>query len=726
MIAAVHMAVVPGARGRAVENGWASKARGILMPVRGWRSEYKFRMIAGRFSSFFVYLWVVVCFVFSIGDAEAEPSSGWRSGNYWHGPVSHHAYGNGRYVSAGRDILVSKEGLKWFPGPLFSRFEVTGLTFARGLFVASAASESASGNLHSGRVLVSTDGFTWEEREISTKGATGIGYLEGSDEFLVYVGDEIEPGAVLVSKDLITWRAESHYTQPALPEIGGVVIKIKDSEGILASRGGEPFELVLAGRFSHVTPGDGEMIAVSKARLESSRLVADSYVTTDGITWRKLTLPLSESIPIETSQAFRKSYLGIAGRLLYAMAPGEGWRAISLGKLPEIESVTRVHKIAIVTDFRTKECWVSADGLAWKKMSEERKSVTAGDLKGVAYGNQVFVAGGTGMVISRDGWEWEAVPNMTTVIDEITFGNGQFVAASHGKIHLSENGLEWRTVNLGAGSISVTAGMDSFIAMRSSFPRVNFFSRDGLTWETMAFDGLILGFANGKYFGQKGLHFYCSTDGLNWEEGGYASGDDTTWRTVAGGNGVYIMAGSDQTGNSTIGDTFEGLNAISADGIAWSLFEGDWMKAYRMAYRGGYTLRDASLNDIAFGDGMFVMVGESGNIAFSKGANWHAAGNIRLQDLNGVTYGDGKFVMVGDGGTILTLSSAPRLEWVSTLNGADLRLWGMPGREYEIQVAERLDGIDWQPLQSATLLELGETAKMPLVQPARFYRAVLK
>ena len=58
---------------------------------------------------------------------------------------------------------------------------------------------------------------------------------------------------------------------------------------------------------------------------------------------------------------------------------------------------------------------------------------------------------------------------------------------------------------------------------------------------------------------------------------------------------------------------------------------------------------------VAYGDGLFVAVGDRGIILTSPdGVDWTAQTSGTDHDLNGVTYGDGLFVAVGDRSIILT------------------------------------------------------------------------
>jgi hypothetical protein len=61
---------------------------------------------------------------------------------------------------------------------------------------------------------------------------------------------------------------------------------------------------------------------------------------------------------------------------------------------------------------------------------------------------------------------------------------------------------------------------------------------------------------------------------------------------------------------------------------------------------------------VAYGNGLFVVVGDDGAILTSPdGLNWTVQTSGTGIDLYGVAYGNGTFVAVGDDGAILTSPS---------------------------------------------------------------------
>jgi hypothetical protein len=84
----------------------------------------------------------------------------------------------------------------------------------------------------------------------------------------------------------------------------------------------------------------------------------------------------------------------------------------------------------------------------------------------------------------------------------------------------------------------------------------------------------------------------------------------------------------------------------------------------------------ANLNSVAFGNGLFVAVGDSGTLLTSSaGVNWISNGPIALNHLRGVAFGNDLFVAVGDAGTIRTSNDA--VIWNQGISGTASDLFGV-------------------------------------------------
>src|SRR5438477_742162 len=75
-----------------------------------------------------------------------------------------------------------------------------------------------------------------------------------------------------------------------------------------------------------------------------------------------------------------------------------------------------------------------------------------------------------------------------------------------------------------------------------------------------------------------------------------------------------------------------------------------------------------TLNSVAYGNGRFIAVGQSGTILLSSnGASWTGCNSGTLQNLSGVVYGSNTFVAVGNH---ITLTSRDGIVWTNQVANA--------------------------------------------------------
>jgi hypothetical protein len=114
-------------------------------------------------------------------------------------------------------------------------------------------------------------------------------------------------------------------------------------------------------------------------------------------------------------------------------------------------------------------------GLNYSSDGEKWKEVLPDDFRGVAYGNNRFVAGGVGgkIAYSTDGEKWTVAkdsPLGFSTINAIAFGNGKFVAGNaKGKMATSTDGVNWTEIDVynifGSENIySIAYGNGKFVA----------------------------------------------------------------------------------------------------------------------------------------------------------------------------------------------------------------------------------------------------------------------
>lgn len=242
----------------------------------------------------------------------------------------------------------------------------------------------------------------------------------------------------------------------------------------------------------------------------------------------------------------------------------------------------------------------------------------------------------------------------TTDWASIAYGNGRYVVVGYGGYMTSStDGIVWESPKITPRSdynwISVTFGNGKFVAI-DSYPTCNVItSTDGINW-TLVGKVLpnndnrqynVIKFCNGKFIAAGESQISISTNVTTWSR---------TWLNsyvyspfdVAYGNGKYVVG-------------IQGGHVLtSSDATGWT-------DKQHQCLMGGYWIYG-----IAFGNGMFVMVGSKGMTARSTdgGNNWEIPSNfVSKKTWNGVIYNNGKFIAVSADGYIIT--SVNGLDWTT-------------------------------------------------------------
>jgi hypothetical protein len=249
------------------------------------------------------------------------------------------------------------------------------------------------------------------------------------------------------------------------------------------------------------------------------------------------------------------------------------------------------------------------------------------NLRSIAYGNGVYVAVGDksdpdgfadGVVYkSVDGVTWTYVAGLGTDVSLccIAFGNGTFVAAGnalayhsnepHVPIWISQDGVSWTPVKVPIDNDSITglAYGENLFAATTIVGRI-LSSPDGATWTVR----------------KPSVVPFPSTyllDGITY-----------------GNNTFVVVGGSSRTFN--VNKLFDnGVALISNDGVNWS------------SQSPG--VQDL-LVGISYGNNTFAAVSAGGIIIKSSNGKSWTSQRTGTQDLNQVAYGNNTFVIVGETG----------------------------------------------------------------------------
>lgn len=206
----------------------------------------------------------------------------------------------------------------------------------------------------------------------------------------------------------------------------------------------------------------------------------------------------------------------------------------------------------------------------------------------------------------------------------------------------------WRDMEYGNG-IFLTVG----ISMMGSY--TNCISSNGTSWKPIKASATsnYICFGNGKFVFFNARHIYISTDGTHWKT------YNNLLPTAANNTGLikylnnqFIIAG----GN---------VLYYSTDGENW-----------KQSNRNGITTMGAYWRDIAYGNGIYVMIyltGSTGTIAYSTDLENWTEKNIGSFIPYRIAYGNGKFVIICNNSTT-TAYSTDGINWTVQTGAMDTNI----------------------------------------------------
>jgi hypothetical protein len=397
-------------------------------------------------------------------------------------------------------------------------------------------------------------------------------------------------------------------------------------------------------------------------------------------------------------------WLGVANIGLIATSPdGVDWDLAGIGTNASVNSCAFGTNRFVLGS--SKGVYVSTDGHDWSKAATQLNTVND-----VAYGNGQFVAVNFGATVSRssDGSTWvnqNNVGGVQSLFSRVSFVNGQFFILGYNNsstpqyfLFTSPDGNTWTgPVNFtGYGLFKVVYGNGIYLGVNQVLLTNGVWSEfrtspDGTTWTSpIVFTNHIFAdavFANGQFsvLDESG-RILTSADGTNWVDQlipDLFGGVKMTWD-----GGQYVVGG------------VFGMLLSSADGT-------NWVRRTRGPQN--------SLVSIIHANGLYVAVGGNfvpgggdlysvATVATSPdGRNWVEHDPGTTNSLMAVTSGNGRFVAVGTNGVIVTSTDATN--WTAVLSPTSNMLWGVAygggrfvaagGDTSNETLATSTDGVNW-------------------------------
>lgn len=506
-----------------------------------------------------------------------------------------------------------------------------------------------------GKIWISQDGMTWEERKSGTTAT--INKLDATDGgSLIGVTDN----SIIFSSDSgVSWHSYDSIVRSPREQIGpsaraassnrlygitsgnGIWVAVGSSGIILTSAdSGSSWTQRVSGTDSnllYVGYANGIFVAVgdtgpSWTTNEKSVILTSS----DGVTW---TPRSSGTMDALKSVAYgNNTFVAVgANSVILTSSNGITWttRSSGLGGLnfiPQLNSVIFDASANIFHAVGQGGAYLrSPDGVTWT----DKRGGNYNKMQGIAYGNSTFVSvGDMGTIItSPDGTTWTTRTSGTTNwLGGITYGNGMFVAVgSAGTILTSSDGVTWTKTASGASGLlyKVAFGNGAFVAVEY-YGKI-FTSTNGTTW-TQRTSGITndalfgITYGNGTFVAVSySGKIITSVDGITWTQ--RSSGGSYFFYDVTFGNGLFMAVGEN------------GAIITSPDGIAWT---------------SGSSGVTTALYGATYGNEVFIVVGATGKVLLSfDGLTWKNGGSVSTNSLFSVTAGNSRFVGVGEWGTII-------------------------------------------------------------------------
>jgi hypothetical protein len=368
----------------------------------------------------------------------------------------------------------------------------------------------------------------------------------------------------------------------------------------------------------------------------------------------------------------------------------------------------------------------SADAITWTRRTTGPQNSLLGSIRT----NGLFVAVGGNLydpysqstvATSSDGRVWsEHSPGTTNCLTSVAYGNGRYVAVgTNGVIVTSTDANGWNTVSSPTTNIlnSIALGAGQFVAVGGTTNRATILnSPDGLNWTSQP------GATNFStlYAVTFAQNLFVAVGRTNGSRSPtiLTSPDGLAWtpQSSPASNHLHAIA----FGNGlyvAVGDS--GAIITSSDAITWTNVSPSTVLSWR---------------GVAFGNGEYVIMASSPpTYGFSSNAvNWNLSAALRsltLQPLYSVVSGDNSFLLIGYQGEVLESGPfVPPMPQVNlSLKQTDQSLLSFSGPEYHGYEIQSTDGLppNWQPLLTVT--NVSATTTLPIstsTNPvARFYRA---
>lgn len=601
-------------------------------------------------------------------------------------PLGRAVFVNGVYYlvggSATNMLLLSTDGTNWTQGPNCElKLGANDLLHVNGSFYAGGGDGITS----------SVDGTNWIKRldlgAVITPGIRQIAYCNG---LFIAVGNTF---GIYLSNDGITWTNRTAGLVPSFANSivfgAGKFVVLADS-GIRYSTDGLFWNNANGSFFNPLTAltyGNGKFVASSA----SGRF----YNSLNGIDWTEGQMgPSGYRSVVYGSNGF----VGVGDNGLYGFSTnGSNWSSQFLGR--SLTTVSYAHDRYIGTGLGGR-ILSSVNGTNWTSNSV---SVADFNLHRVGWVNgHFFACGALGQLItSPDGSNWTRC--LAPTAGSITFngfahGLGLYLAGGSSSLFASTDGTNFGYTGQGFQLNGLAFGNGTFVSVgpmgnvRSSVNGTNFFTGTSTT----TYDLHHVTWAKGLFVAVgNGGTILVSSNGVNWTN--RTQNNVLTFASVTYANGRFLAAAR-----------FEGF-AHSTDATNWTVVP----------------ISNALLTCAAGGSGIYLATDDFRRLYVSSDMKAHTTTRLRSSFVHrSLAFGNGTFVAVGDSGQIWQSDPILTLTAEGGSPGSIL-LEGPPNRGVQIERNAIVHSTNWQPVATVLLSNAPVRWNDPVTNSRAFYRAVL-
>ncbi|WP_314589494.1 S-layer homology domain-containing protein [Paenibacillus terrigena] len=610
------------------------------------------------------------------------------------GQLTNVAFGNGKFVAVGknRSVSTSTNGVDW---KIVNRDAndptLTTITFANGKFVAIDGTTS--------NIYTSADGETWSGKD--------IGYVPTK---LKMVKSKIDPDPKVAEIDtFFAWRSD--YKQGTNPPAYDVTLKY--------SLDGSTWKNTNITSTDHImgmqSITDIAYDALNKRNVVSG-LNATFYYSSNLSSWTTVTLTqlvineFNSMWPYMNNVTYLKNmfftYAAAFQKKMFTSTDGTNWSVnTSWDNNPiyggsEVGPVGNRQYVLLGDQGRIYYTSNPTPQLKDWSVSDTKTSMMFDNIVYDDVSKNYIASGYEGMVVSSDLKNWKLLTgSLRSIVDD---GKGTYVEiannGSFGSIYQSTNAKDWNevtpvripglnAVNYGNGQFVAVSGMgnDGKAKILSS--------NDGVVWgEANSLNESLTGVATGA-----GKYVMVSDYGTIYSTADVGAADKSAWskytnvdysfNTVTYLNNRFIALGTKYDSNYNIekivvarssdGETWGTPLEVAAPdsimtGIAYSgsqyvmvgqnpsTGKGIIYKSADLTTWNPISVNADSLNDVAYGNGSFLAVGNAGEMMSSPdGTTWNEEASNSASNLNGVAYDRVNFNIVGSNMTRMTVSLGP-------------------------------------------------------------------